>query len=457
MAAQYGVQAFHFYWIGAIPGMIFLALWMMPVYRRSGVRSVPEYLELRYGPSLRLLNAAVLGVTMLLLGGISVYAMGQTLEVLVGISFLASIALSATVVMVYVLIGGIRATIYNEVFQLLVIVAGVAPVAYLAGRDAVVREAAGSQIHLWKALPLASNAAPLDIIGVVFGLGFVLSFSYWCTDFVQMQRAFTARTESEARQVPLWAGFGKLAFSFIVVLPGLAASRLMPSLGHGRRFDQALPELMHLYYGRAMIGLGLTALAASLMSGLAANVSAVAAIWTEDIYRSRLRPHRSDRHYLAMGRATIVLATVVCCFASYLDFFFNNLMEHVQLIFSIFGAPFWAIFLMGMTSRKITERGAVVAFSGGSCAALLHLVAFSLGWIHYGSVMNANFHAAMYAFAIAVILGSMMAFLGPARGSEDADVLVFQWKLHSRPGNRLLWTLAALLLGCCAALDWVWR
>jgi SSS family solute:Na+ symporter len=457
MAAQYGVQAFHFYWIGAIPGMIFLALWMMPVYRRSGVRSVPEYLEMRYGPSLRLLNAAVLGMTMLLLGGISLYAIGQTLEVLVGIGFVVSISLAAGVVMVYVLIGGIRATIYNEVFQLLVIVAGIAPIGFLARRHIAASGAAGTQFHLWKALPLASNLAPLDAIGVVVGLGFVLSFSYWCTDFVQIQRAFTARTESEARQVPLWAGFGKLAFSLLVVLPGLAASHLIPSLGHGRRFDQALPELMNLYYGHAMLGLGLTALAASLMSGLAANVSAVAAIWTEDIYRSRLRPHRSDRHYLVMGRATIVLATVVCCFASYIDFYFNNLMEHVQLIFSIFGAPFWAIFMMGMTSRRITERGALTAFIGGSCVALLHLVAFMRGWIHYGSVMNANFHAAIYAFGVAVVLGGTASGLWSDRGEERTDILVFQWKLGSRTGSRMVWALSALLLGCCAALSWAWR
>jgi SSS family solute:Na+ symporter len=457
MAAQYGVQAFHFYWIGAIPGMIFLALWMMPVYRRSGVRSVPEYLELRYGPALRLLNAVVLGLTMLLLGGISLYAMGQTLEVLVGISFLASIAIAASVVMAYVLIGGIKATIYNEVFQLLVIVAGIAPIGYLARRHSVAAGAARVQVHLWKALPLASNAAPLDAVGVVVGLGFVLSFGYWCTDFVQMQRAFTARTESEARQVPLWAGFGKLAFSLMVVLPGLAASRLIPALGHGRRFDQALPELMNLCYGSAMLGLGLTALSASLMSGLAANVSAVAAIWTEDIYRSRLRPDESDRHYLIMGRATVVLATAVCCLASYIDFFFNNLMEHVQLIFSIFGAPFWAIFLMGMTSRKIAERGALAAFCGGSCVALLHLIAFARGWIHYGSIMNANFHAAIYAFGFAVVLGSLVSLLWPEGGREHADVLVFRWKLGSRAGGRLIWALSALLLACCAALDWAWR
>jgi SSS family solute:Na+ symporter len=462
MAAQYGVQAFHFYWIGAIPGMIFLALWMMPVYRRSGVRSVPEYLELRYGPSLRLLNAIVLGTTMLLLGGISLYAMGQTLEVLAGIGFIPSIAISAGVVLLYVLFGGIKATIYNEVLQLVVIVAGIAPLAWVARSGiAAASQATGPQGHLWTALPLDASAAPLDAVGVVLGLGFVLSFGYWCTDFVQMQRAFTARTESEGRQVPLWAGFGKLAFSLIVVLPGLAAGRLIPGLGHGKPFDQALPQLMNLYYGPAMLGLGLTALAASLMSGLAANLSAVAAVWTEDIYRSRLRPNETDRHYLAMGRATTVLAAIVCCFTSFIDFLFNNLMEQVQLIFSIFGAPFWAIFLMGMLSRRMTERAALVAFTGGASFALAHTIAYAEGWIHYGSVMNANFHAAIYAFAFAVALGMLVSVLWPERGPEQraarASSLVFEWTPGGQLASPLLWTLSALLLGCCAALNWVWR
>jgi SSS family solute:Na+ symporter len=257
MAAHYGVQAFHFYWIGAIPAMVFLAIWMMPVYRRSGVRSVPEYLDVRYGPNLRLLNAWVVATTMLLLAGISLYAMAQTLQAILGLTFVASISISAGVVLAYVLLGGIKATIYNEVFQLIVMIAGIAPVAWHAFRSGAVAPALrqGVSFHLWTGLPVASNAGPLDGIGVVFGLGFVLSFSYWCTDFVLMQRAFTARTEIAARQVPLWAGFGKLLFSFLVVVPGLAAVRLLPELGHTQRFDQALPAIMTFFYGPTMLGL----------------------------------------------------------------------------------------------------------------------------------------------------------------------------------------------------------
>jgi SSS family solute:Na+ symporter len=459
MAAQYGVPAFNFYWIGAIPAMVFLANWMMPIYRRSGVRSVPEYLEFRYGPGLKLLNACVLAITMLLLAGVSLYAMAQVLLVVVGLSFSASTLLAAGVVLAYVLLGGVKATIYNEVFQLAVMLAGLLPVAILSFRSGVVPSGAqAARWHLWTSMPAVSRAAPLDVFGVVVGLGFVLSFGYWCTDFVLMQRAFTARTEKAAMQVPLWAGFGKLLFSMIVVLPGLAAYRLLPELGHTRRFDQALPALMTISYGPVMLGLGLTALLASLMSGLAANVSAFAAIWTEDIYRSRLVRDRSDSHYLLIGRISASVAIAISLLTSYIDFLFGSLMEHVQLIFSVFSAPFWAIFLLGMGTRRTTERGAIAGFLTGTTVALLHLAATSLGWLHYGSVMNANFHVAIYAFSSAAVVGWLASSRRSGELSSSAPRLVFQWRSAFRDDdNRLLWILSAILLSACLILNWIWR
>ena len=458
MAAQYGVQAFNFYWIGAIPAMVFLAIWMMPVYRRSGIRSVPEYLELRYGPGLRLLNACVLAIMMLLLAGISLYAMAQVLQVVLGVTFGASILAADSVVLVYVLLGGIRATIYNEVFQLAVMLAGLVPLAVRCSRIGTIGLGQTlPRMHLWTSTPLASRAAPMDVVGVVLGLGFVLSFSYWCTDFVLMQRAFTARTDLAARQVPLWAGLGKLGFSMIVVIPGLAAYWFIPGLGTSQRFDQALPALMTRFYGPGMLGLGMTALMASLMSGLAANISAFAAIFTGDIYRSRLVLNRSDRHYLRVGRIAVVAAAVISLFTSYLDFLFSNLMEQVQLIFSVFGAPFWAIFLLGMATRRANERGAIAGFVSGSSVALLHLAAVGLGWLHYGSVMNANFHVAIYAFCTALLVGWLASGSRERKCATDAG-LIFDWTAPlSELSNPRLWILAAALLCSCAFLNWVWR
>ena len=460
MAAEYGVQAFDFYWIGAIPAMIFLALWMMPVYRRSGVRSVPEYLEVRYGPEVRLLNACVIATVLILLAGISLYAMAQVLQVIVGLSFGASILVSASVVLVYVLLGGVKATIYNEVFQLLVMLAGLVPLAILCSRSPTIPTGAAqlSRWHLWTHMPIASRAAPLDVFGVVLGLGFVLSFGYWCTDFVMMQRAFTARTDAEARQVPLWAGFGKILFSFIVVVPGLVAYNLLPELGHSRRFDQTLPSLMTVYYGPAMLGLGLTALLASLMSGLAANVSGFAAVWTGDIYRTRISKNRSDSHYLFVGRLAAIVAIAVSLFTSYIDFLFSTLMEHIQLIFSVFGAPFWAIFLLGMSTRRTTGRGAIAGFLSGTTVAFLHLAATSSGLVHYGSVMNANFHLAIYAFGTTCIVGWLASRPLPNQSADARRGLVFEWKTDHREGrDSLPWVLSAILLSLCVVLNWIWR
>jgi SSS family solute:Na+ symporter len=459
MAAQYGVQAFHFYFIGAIPGMIFLALWMMPVYRRSGIRSLPEYLERRYGSKARLLNACAVAITMLLLAGVSLYAMAQVLQVVIGLNFVASILASATVVLTYVLLGGVRATIYNEVSQLAVMIVGLVPLAirsaYLT-KDGVAHNIARD--HLWKGTPLVSRTAPLDVIGIVLGLGFVLSFSYWSTDFILMQRAFSARTDAQARQVPLWAGFGKLLFSLLVVLPGLAAFRLIPQLGRSLRFDQALPALMKLSYGPTMFGLGLTALAASLMSGLAANISAFAAIWTEDIYHSHIQKHRPDGHYLQVGRVAAITAMIVSILASYINFFFRDLMEHVQLIFSVLGAPFFAIFLLGMGTRRTTEKGAVVGFLSGAGVALLHLFAFRCGWLHYGSAMSANFYIAIYAFCTTAGVAWIVSNSSRHAELPEATGLIFHWRTGLEgKGLGLLWILSIALLSSCLALNLLWR
>ncbi len=461
LAAQYGIEAFHFYWIGALPAMVFLALWMMPVYRASGVSSVPQYLDERFGSAVRLLYACIQAITMLLLAGISLYAMAQMLEVAFDWTFASSILTSAGVVLLYTFLGGVRATIYNEVFQLGVMIAGLAPLAIRSMRltHLLTTNSAEARNHLWSRLPGAASSAQLDKLGVILGLGFVLSFGYWCTDFVLMQRAFAARTEAEARQVPLWAGFGKIVFSGLVVLPGLAAHHLIASLGTTQRFDQALPALMKLLYGPALLGIGLTALAASLMSGFAANISAFAAIWTEDIYRPYLRRSAPDRHYLNIGRTALIVATVLAALTSYLTFFFTDLMENVQLIFSIFAAPFWAIFLLGMSSRRTSSRAAIIGLVAGISLAFLHFAAVAHGLLHYGSMLNADFHGALYAFLTTVIAALAAEYTSTrVHMLPPQSRLVFTWRAaRSGEGVKTLWILSTILLAACALLNWIWR
>jgi SSS family solute:Na+ symporter len=461
LAAQYGVAAFHFYWIGAIPAMVFLALWLMPVYRSSGVNSVPEYLDERYGSSLRLLYACIQAITMLLLAGISLYAIAQMMEVIFEWNFARSVLISAGIVLLYTMLGGIRATIYNEVLQLGIMIAGLAPLSIRSIQLDHLLNSGSTEFrdHLWLQLPTAAPSAQLDRLGVILGLGFVLSFGYWCTDFVLMQRAFAARTEAEARQVPLWAGFGKLLFSGLVVLPGLAAHRMLAGLGHTQRYDQALPALMKMLYGPVLLGVGLTALAASLMSGFAAKISAFAAIWTEDIYRPYLYRNAPDRHYLNVGRGALIAATVLSGLASYLAFFFKDLMEDVQLIFSVFGAPFWAIFCLGMTTRRTTARGATAGLLVGILVALLHLAAVAHGFLHYGSILSADFYGALYAFLTTVLIAIAVDHSSVlATNLSPRTRLVFTWRAAcTGDGIGRLWILSILLLIACAMLNWRWR
>lgn len=306
MAAQYGVEALHFYWIGGIPGMVFMGLVVLPVYMRTGARSLPEYLGLRFGPIVRLLNAWVSIVSTVCFSGVALYTLAQVLNVILGWKFLFCELGCAVTVLVYVLAGGIRASIFTSVFQLFIMIAGLSPLLFLTVHfNAQSWAHRAGRWHLWKPLPLAFPHAPLDCLGVTLGLGFVISFSYWCTDFVMIQRALTARTIDDARKVPLLAGFGKMGIAFLIVLPGVAA----PALLHGRAsFDQTMPALMRLEYGPALLALGTAALVAGLMAWLAGNVSGFSALWVEEIYR-RHRPNRSERHYIRAGQ----FAVPACC------------------------------------------------------------------------------------------------------------------------------------------------
>jgi SSS family solute:Na+ symporter len=456
-AAQYGVQAFNFYWIGAVPALVVLSLWVMPVYRRSGIRSVPEYFERRFGPDVRLLNACIGAITRLLLGGINLYAMAQVLEAILGLPFLVGILLSAGVVLASVLVGGLRAAMYNSILQLTLMVVGLLPLVlhYGQARGALTYAHTGLRTHLWIATPMYSSHSTFDTVGVVIGLGFVLGFGYWCTDFVLMQRAFTAPTNSGARVVPLLSGFGKLLFSMIGVLPGLIAVKQIPGLGTSVRYDQALPLLMRMTYGPVMLGLGLTALVAGLMSGFAANMSAFSALWTEDIYRRSIRKEASETHYLRMGRSAYVFAALVGVCASYVTVLFGNLMEHVQLLFSIFASPFWAVFLLGLCARKVNARGAIAGFISGACIGLAHLAAFLLGLIHYGSVMNMTFHGAIYSFSTGLLVG-LIASRSRASTTQQR-ILVLDPSVAFGPGTLPIWCLSLVLLVVTVILNVYWR
>ena len=456
MAAQYGVQALHFYWIGGIPGMVFMGLVVLPVYMRTGARSLPEYLGRRFGNRLRLLNASLALAGTLAYSGVALYTIAQVLHVLLGWRFIAGGLVCVAIVLAYVSIGGVRASIFTSIFQLLVMIAGLAPLLFMTVHFNAATWAARTQRwHLWQPLPPLSPAAPLDRFGVIAGLGFVISFSYWCTDFVMIQRALTARTVADARRVPLLAGFGKLAIAFLVVLPGAAAPALLA--GHAS-FDQTMPALMALEYSPALLSLGAAALLAGLMAWLAGNVSGFSALWVEEIYRTRLFPRRSEQHYIWAGRLAVLLCLLVAQIVAYATFFFHDMMEFLQLIVALFYAPVFAAVLAGVCTRRATERGALAGISAGVLSGFALQAACWAHVLHFGSQMTADFYTALLSFSLAAagcatwtrksIAASLPQFaIAPAATISRESI---------RPTRGLI-ALSSALLALCLLLNLLWR
>lgn len=459
VAAQYGVQAFQFCWIGAIPGMVFLGGLMIPLYMRTGVQSLPEYLERRFDSRIRFINACLLLVIGTALSGIGLYGLAQVLNAVFGWPFSQSAALASGVVLIYVLLGGLRATMYNEVFRMAIIVVGLLPLLRLSTTSLhPVHLLSGSRGHLWLGLPPFSPASTLDRFGVIFGLGFVLSFSYWCTDFVLVQRALTARTVETGRMVPLLAGFGKLGFSLLLVAPSLGAQAFLGKQTPAS-FDQTLPSLMAASYSPALLGLGLTILLASLMSALASNVSAFSALWTEEIYRKTVRADAGEPHYIRIGRISMAVATLLGVATACVAFFFRDLFEYVQLIFSLFSAPFFAVLLIGLFARRTTSRGALAGIAGGVSIGLAHLGLVLSGRLRYGSMMSANFYIALTAFFTSLILGTAFSRKSERKTDAQLDKLVCRFRdldAIASP-SPLWWTLALTLLAVCGYLNYLWR
>src|SRR5213592_1640324 len=435
--AKYGIATSHFYWVGAIPAMVFVGLFMMPFYYGSRARSVPEYLKLRFDEKTRGLNAMSFATMTVFSSGISLYAMGKLLNLLLGWSFNASILVAAGVVLAYIFLGGLTSAIYNEVLQFFLIVFGFAPLVFLglravggwAGLSARLASAAtangyapGAYTHSWAFMDHAAhNPVGVEWFGLVMGLGFVLSFGYWCTDFLVVQRAMAANSMTAARRTPLIAAFPKMLFPFLVILPGMLALVVSPTSGVRQvdpsavtigttstnlhqppptsasavgivppkvdaqgaplrdaaggvvlDYDLATPMMLLHFFPAGLLGLGLTALLASFMSGMAGNVTAFNTVWTYDLYQSYVRPGAPDAHYLAMGRLATVFGVAISVAAAYVAASFNNIMDFLQLVFAFVNAPLFATFALGMFWKRATGHGAFAGLVAGTLAAAAH-------------------------------------------------------------------------------------
>lgn len=456
IAARYGVQTFHFYLIGAIPAMIFVSFVVLPVYKRSGVHSVPEYLERRFGRDVRLLNAVVLLGSTCLTAGISLYALAETLHVFAGWTFATCTLVAAAVALANVLTGGLRGTMRTEILHFFVMLAGLLPMLYLSLHAAGHRvESWSTRTHLWRATPLFSTKLPIDLVGVVIGLGVVIAFSYWCTDFLLMQRALTARSTEAARRVPIYAGFGKLLFSFLVVMPVLFAGQSLPSSGKGV-LDQTAAMLMRSLYDPRFLAVGILALVASLMTGLGGNIAAFAALWTQEIYRSTLRPRRTEQHYILVGRIASVVCIALSLGGAYATLYFESLSEFMLAIFSLTLVPFFAVVITGVVSRRATAAGAIGGALCGIVMGGLTQLAYHTHWLHSGSELNANFHTAIVSFAASLTVCVVSGRQGTAGQQSLRTDLLGLTETAVLPASNTLYILATLLLVCCILLNILW-
>jgi solute:Na+ symporter, SSS family len=462
-SAKYGALALHFYWVGAIPAMVFLALFMMPIYQRSGAMTVPDFIRLRYNNPTHILSSVFLSMMMVLIAGISLYAISSVLHLFFGWSFSLVALISASVVLCYALAGGVRATIYNEILQLGLTVSGILPMAIFLYRDfhgvrGIMRLLPAARTHIWTTLPwIQPSTATMDVFGVVAGLGFVLSFGYWCTDFVLIQRALAAQSAEAAIQTPLLAAIPKLVFPWLVVFPGMAAPILL-HLGPHPRFDYALPLLMQHYYGYALMGLGVSAILASLMSGLAGNISAFSTLWTHDLYHTHLNRQQTDAHYLTVGRIFTVLAACLSVATAYIVLHYNNLMDYLLMIFSMFSSPLFALFLLGMFTTWVTPTAGFCGLLCGVAAALSHNLALRYGFISYGSPILGDFYGAIYAWVVTTMVTVIMSpFTDRKPADELRGITYFTQDGSTHRHSPATWLLAISVLLACLVLNVFFR
>jgi SSS family solute:Na+ symporter len=465
----------HFYWVGAIPAMIFLALFMMPFYYGSKARSVPEFLKLRYDEKTRGLNAILFAVMTILASGISMYALAILMENVLGWDFSMSLWISALIVLGYTYLGGLSSAIYNEVLQFFIIIIGLLPVVVLSLKDvggwsglkeelAPITTANGFAADAWTTTwkysgEVASNPMGVEWFGILFGLGFVLSFGYWCTNFLIVQRAFAAESKSAARKVPLIGALPKMFIPFLIIVPGIIALVLLndPSKNFvlplddagNPKYDYTIIMLLKQYLPAGVLGLGITALVASFMSGMAGNVSAFNTVWTYDIYQSYIRKPTNnrdadDKHYLNVGRIATVFGIFASIGAAYIATKFGNLMDFLQTIFSMINAPLFAVIFLGMFWKRTTGHAAFTGLLLGFLCALLHhgltvpegaTTLVKGGWIAslhtYPVEMAQNFWTAIIAFTVSTVFTVGLTFMTRQQKS-DAELHGLVYSLTPR-------------------------
>jgi SSS family solute:Na+ symporter len=439
--AQYGIATVNYYWIGAIPAMVFLGLVMMPFYYGSKVRSVPEYLRLRFNDRAHQFNSLTFALATVLIAGVNLYALALVLKLLLGWPIIAGIVVAGVIVMAYISLGGLSSAIYNEVLQFFVIIAALLPLTIVGlvdvgGWNGLVDAFKGTKVgeaglHALQGTAPGHVTNPIGAswVGLVFGLGFVLSFGYWTTNFAEVQRALSARDLSAAQRTPLIGAYPKLLLPFVMVLPGMIALVVIPGLGSttnsNLQFNNAIPLLMNKYLPNGMLGVAITGLMASFMAGVAANVSAFNTVVTTDIVEPYVRPGRSDDYYVRFGRIATIAGLVVAMGTALIASTYSNLMNYVQALFSIFNAPLFATFIIGMFWRRMTPWAGFWGLVAGTIGAAATWIGYKAGWLHFGSDLSESMWGAGIAFVADALVTVAVTMVTRPKPVHELQGLVY--------------------------------
>ncbi|WP_434439479.1 sodium:solute symporter family protein [Lentzea sp. E54] len=470
--AQYGMATVHYYWIGAIPAMVFLGLVMMPFYYGSKVRSVPEFMRRRFGKPAHLVNAISFAVAQILIAGINLFALAVIIDALLGWPLPVSICVAALVVLAYTTLGGLSAAIYNEVLQFFVIVAALAPLTIIGlikvgGWQGIVEKVTDQeQLSAWPATELTGINSPVwSVIGLVFGLGFVLSFGYWTTNFAEVQRAMSAKSMSAAKRTPIIGAYPKALIPAIIIIPGIIAAVIVPEMAQlkagdtsgGVAYNDVLPLLMRDLLPNGILGIAITGLLASFMAGVAANVSSFNTVFTYDLWQDYIKKDKPDEYYLRIGRLATVGACVLAIGTAFIAAALggSNIMDYIQALFSFFNAPLFATFILGMFWKRMTPTAGWVGLLAGTFTAIF---IYAISEPSFGIELlelpgqGASFLGAGLAFVVDIVVSVAVTMVTRPKPDSELVGLVYSLtpkkdRAHSTTGEDAGWYRSPALLG----------
>jgi solute:Na+ symporter, SSS family len=468
--AQYGVATVHFYWIGAVPAMVFLGLVMMPFYYGAKVRSVPEYLRLRFNNPTHALNAGTFAVATVLIAGVNLFALALIVHLMLGWSISVAIVVAAAIVMAYITLGGLTSAIYNEVLQFFIIVASLLPLTLVAlhdmggwgGLSDRVRDSALGEegLHAWQGIAVGNVTNPIDAnwIAIVFGLGFVLSFGYWTTNFAEVQRALSAKNLSAARRTPLIGAYPKIFIPALTIIPGLVALVSVKGLGGSNpdlQYNNAIPLLIERYLPEGMLGIAVTGLVAAFMAGVAANVTAFNTVFTYDLWQDYVRPDRDSQYYVRVGRVATAGGLLISIATAFIAKGYDNIMNYVQLLFSYFNAPLFATFIIAMFWRRSTPWAGFWGLIAGFLGAFITHELYSWGTIDLGSELAASFWGAIIAFLADLVVTVGVSMVTQPKPEAELRGLVWGLTRHEEEPEKHdpaddVWYRSPWLLGAGA-------